>query len=840
MTTTIHRPQSTKRALVSCFAMVLCCSALVAGPGGGTVSGIAEREMARRMQRVHDAEAAIAKGDKLFAEGDYEGALNEYKTALDLLPDAPMTASLREVATARYCDAAVELARERAKNGRYDDARALLNDALARNPDHIKAKRLLIELDDPDRYEPALTPEHVKNVQDVERNLEKAYSYYNLGDYNNSLKTFQDVLRIDPYNSAARRGMERTEQKRSEYFDTARDHTRAKMLNDVNKGWEDSIPASLVVSTSGIYGNTVSQGAYYAEKMSKIIFPQVQFQGASVEEAVEFLRIKSRDYDVFERDPSKKGVNLIIKPGVAPSTAQISLDLKDVPMAEALKYITELGQMKYKIEAFAVVVVPLSESNTEMYSRTFKVPPNFLTSAGGAGGAAAAPAAPVDPFAPAGATTGATGIQARPTAIDVLKNNGIQFPEGASASFVPGTSQLIVRNTQQALDQVEALVDEMTKTGPQQIYITTKFVEVSQKNTDELGFDWLLGAFGVGSDRAFGSGGTLGNSANGQSQTDLYSQFPITTPGSGGIAVGQNPVTRGNRSGNAAVTPDSIDGLLAGITATQLSLPASGIFALTGVFTDPQFQVVVRALSQKKGVDLMSAPSVTTRSGQRATIEVIREFIYPTEFDPPQIPQTVGATTGGIGGVGSSGSFPVTPTTPTAFEMRPVGVRMEVDPVIGPDGYTIDLNLAPEVTEFEGFINYGSPINTSSINALGVAQTIELTKNVINQPIFSTRKVTTAVTVWDGQTVAIGGLIREDVQDVEDKVPFLGDIPILGRLFQSKAEDHFKRNLMIFVTAKLIDPSGELIRKPTVVVPAVESTILPPAPVILPPPTPAP
>jgi general secretion pathway protein D len=236
----------------------------------------------------------------------------------------------------------------------------------------------------------------------------------------------------------------------------------------------------------------------------------------------------------------------------------------------------------------------------------------------------------------------------------------------------------------------------------------------------------------------------------------------------------------------------------------------------------------------------MSAPSVTTRSGQRATIEVIREFIYPTEFDPPQIPQTVGATTGGIAGVGSSGSFPVTPTTPTAFEMRPVGVRMEVDPVIGPDGYTIDLNLAPEVTDFEGFINYGSPINTSSVNALGLSTTIELTPNTINQPIFSTRKVTTAVTVWDGQTVAIGGLIREDVQDVEDKVPILGDIPVLGRLFQSKAEDHFKRNLMIFVTAKLIDPSGELIRKPTVVVPATESTILPPAPVILPPPTPAP
>ena len=66
---------------------------------------------------------------------------------------------------------------------------------------------------------------------------------------------------------------------------------------------------------------------------------------------------------------------------------------------------------------------------------------------------------------------------------------------------------------------------------------------------------------------------------------------------------------------------------------------APGIFGLGGVFTDPQFQVVIRALNQKKGVDLLSAPRVTTKSGQRAVIEIVREFRYPTQFQPPQIPQ---------------------------------------------------------------------------------------------------------------------------------------------------------------------------------------------------------
>jgi general secretion pathway protein D len=117
----------------------------------------------------------------------------------------------------------------------------------------------------------------------------------------------------------------------------------------------------------------------------------------------------------------------------------------------------------------------------------------------------------------------------------------------------------------------------------------------------------------------------------------------------------------------------------------------------------------------------------------------------------------------------------------------------------------------PQVVEFEGFINYGSPIQTSSTNALGQSVTNIITPNVINQPIFSTRKVTTSVSVQDGQTVLLGGLMREDVQKVEDKIPGLGDIPLFGRLFRSNVEQHLKTNLVMFVTARLINPAGEAV-----------------------------
>ena len=112
-------------------------------------------------------------------------------------------------------------------------------------------------------------------------------------------------------------------------------------------------------------------------------------------------------------------------------------------------------------------------------------------------------------------------------------------------------------------------------------------------------------------------------------------------------------------------------------------------------------------------------------------------------------------------------------------------MTLEVEPVVGGDATTIDLNLIPQVVEFEGFINYGSPINAVGVNTLGgvisTSVPVQLTANVINQPVFSTRKVTTSVSVYDGQTVVLGGLMREDVQKTEDKVPIIGDIPLVGR-----------------------------------------------------------
>jgi general secretion pathway protein D len=115
------------------------------------------------------------------------------------------------------------------------------------------------------------------------------------------------------------------------------------------------------------------------------------------------------------------------------------------------------------------------------------------------------------------------------------------------------------------------------------------------------------------------------------------------------------------------------------------------------------------------------------------------------------------------------------------------------------------------VLDFDGFIDYGVPIVTrlQELNPAPNLPGTVVTGGTINQPVFNLRSVSTDLQVLDGQTAVLGGLIREDTQEVNDKVPLLGDLPLVGRLFQSKVSERTKKSLLIFITARLIRSNGK-------------------------------
>jgi general secretion pathway protein D len=828
-----HLYSGVRHALVVFTSVLAFASALASLHAESDLVAISEREILKRQEDSKLAEQLVTTARRDLADKNLEGAYSNYLQAIQITRSGAATEKQRTALISEFSKTGIDYANWLISNGRYQDAentaKTILSPEL--NPTYKPAMQMLANLEQPGYYNRTVTPGFASKRDEVNALLNQAEGYYATGRSDLALKRYEQVLNLDPYSIAARNGMEKVNKQRKTYYDSAYNETRSRMLWLTDRAWERPVrkltPAGRDTDGSSFGTNTAANSKdAINNKLNKIIIDRMDLADASIREVVDFLKQKSRQLDNSTDDPKKKGVNIVLKlasPAAAPAPVdgqaaeipasesgvtedtKISIALKNVPLIEAVRYLTELSGLKYKIEPFAVSIIPLTENTEELVTKEYRVPPGFIPASAGESTASG----PTPGSQPSGDSN--TRITGRRNATQYFTEQGVPFPTGAFAQYIASGSKLIVRNTQAAVDLIDTIVEGATGVAPTQVEIESKFVEISQNNLNELGFDWMLGPFSIGGG-VYGDGGTRAGAQALSSQ--YYENYPLGN-------VGTNPLTAGNRNGigtsyNSAITANSLNALLGGI-AQGTNVASPGVFGIAGVFTNPQFQMVIRALSQQKGVDLMSAPKVTTKSGIKATIKVIREFPYPTEFNPPQVPPP--QTGGGNGGnaepaagiVVTSGA--VTPSTPSAFEKRDLGVSLEVEPQVGADNYTIDLSLSPEVVEFDGFVNYGSPINgprynPSLSNPSGISSFV-ITPNVINQPIFSVRKVTTSVSIWDGQTVALGGLIREDVQKVNDKVPILGDIPLAGRLFRSNVDQKIKKNLIVFVTARLMNAEGQ-------------------------------
>jgi general secretion pathway protein D len=789
---------------------------------------IADRELIRRQEALKNADRLVEKARQAVSDKNLREAYSFYLEAVELTPASPAFAKQRAATLSAFSNVAIQYANELISGGEYQNAENVAKTVLAPhiNPNYKPAVQLLSKLEQKD-FNTTITPKFAASRDEVSTLLNQAEGFYATGRYDLAIKRYEQVLNIDPYNIAARNGMEKVNKQRTNYYDQAYNETRSRMLWLVDRAWERpvrNLKSGRNTDTSQTGASLLSASKdLISRKLNTIVIDKFDLTDVTLREAVDALRRKSIESDRSTEDVSSKGVNIVLRapPKAAQVTTEetateeapvvsedqkITISLQNMPLIEVVRYLSDLAGMKFKVDPVAVSIVPLTENTEELFTKEYRVAPSFIPTS----------TASTESSIPSAGRTSQdanSNVRLKGTrdAAAFLKEQGIAFPEGSFARYSPAGSKLTVRNTQGNLDTIDMLVESEMGIAPTQVEIESKFVEITQNNINELGFDWLLGPFSIGGG-VYGDGGT--RTFNQGLNEEFYNNYPFSNQ------AGANPMTSGLRSGigtsvNSAVTASSIDALIAGVPqGTNVASPA--VLGLAGIFTNPQFQVVIRALSQQKGVDLMTAPKVTTKSGVGATVAVTREFPYPDSFTEPQVPPPSTSTssnnagpTGGI--VVTAGA--VTPATPSNFATEILGIILEVTPQIGADNYTIDMELKPKVTEFDGFVNYGSPIigptnvGVSPQNPSGIGL-FTLTENVINQPIFSVRSVDTSVSIWDGQTVALGGLIREDVQKVNDKVPILGDIPLAGRLFRSNVDQKIKKNLIIFVTARLLNAEG--------------------------------
>ena len=748
-----------------------------------------QKEINRRSGNVTQAQELLKQGDVAYQAGEFKKAVESYKQAFDLIPEAGLTHKLRFEAGDRYAQAAVEYGEVLARTGQYELAKKHLNDALSKDiaPGNAGAMKMLARLDDPIRYSPTLNPEHVLNIEKVAHWLRKGESYFLQAQFDEALIAYEEVIKIDPTNKAARRGMERVVQNVRDYSITARDEARKKALSQIDELWELKVRPETDIPGIATSGSPVLDERVQdvrGSKLKQIMIPIVELDDITFTEAINTVRVWSRELDTTELDPAKRGVNLVMRLGDDASgfkqkieNARVNLNLKNVPLSVVLNYITQQTGTYWRQEQFSVVIRPRGSYTAELESRTFRVPVGFMDED------KAEKSDDVFGDSPA--------LQAKVGIVEALKRLGITFPDGASAFYNRSNNTLRVTNAPLELDAIETYIRAQSMSESVMVVIKTTIIEVSETTLNELGYDWLLDPTHV-KNNVFLTGGTQGSG-------DVVNA--ATSP-VGGNAVTGDGITSGNRSGGTMFQDNSIDSRISGLLAPAVSR-ASAPLTVTSQINDATFQTIMRALSQKTGEAKLNQSTTVSLAGQRVELSAVTEITYPSEYEPGELPQNA------LGAVAANPQ-PGTPPQPTAFENRALGYQILVEPTVSDDKNYIDLQLNPSIVTFDGFINYGSPLYTSAIDPItGIPFSLITQANTILMPVFRTVRLNTGVTVQDGATVVVGGLIQQKIETVVDKVPVLGDLPLVGRLFQSQGLKNTKTAVIMFVKVELVDPTGQ-------------------------------
>lgn len=340
-----------------------------------------------------------------------------------------------------------------------------------------------------------------------------------------------------------------------------------------------------------------------------------------------------------------------------------------------------------------------------------------------------------------------TGIEAGDESnVDVsgfFKN--IEFSPKTSAYYLPKLNHLFVLQTLDNILAIESVLadyqDSRRELMGHQVEIEAKFIEVSQKTLNELGFRWNFVAKGISGDAS------------------IFDNLVLPAP--------QDILNDSLRTTASALN--------SGVNPSAVKISKIG-----GSF---QWDLFISALEQAGDSDVLSAPRVVTRDGTTAIIQVGEEQMIPKSFD-----------------INNQDTSCYVEHADWDLEM--IGVRLEVTPELR-EGGLIDLEIIPKIKEIIGYDTYSAvPAHTPSAPAMNIP---ELSASL---PYFRIREMETKVTVADGSTVGMGGLIYDKLETFRDKVPVLGSIPLIGRLFRSEGEKSVKRNLMIFVTATQVDIDG--------------------------------
>lgn len=347
--------------------------------------------------------------------------------------------------------------------------------------------------------------------------------------------------------------------------------------------------------------------------------------------------------------------------------------------------------------------------------------------------------------------------------IEEYLSNALPPQDGRMLNFNEVTGILTVTDTPSNQRLIYNLIKQFD-VGPKQIVIEAKFVEIEFTDLDELGIEWY-----------FSKSDLFGDSTTWSSGSPTAGSFINERTADAGTGFWLNPDYQGVQWDLTDTDTFPQEAFGWGLIATH---EESGDF----------ITAYLKALAQEGRANLLSSPKVTTLSGQMANIQVTRTipYISDVEFE----------NTG-------TADHPIWEFEYT-IEERITGITLEVTPYVTSGGDVISLDIHPEVSN----LVERRPIYVEdTTNPFSIGSSVP---ENLGWPVVDTRTTQTSVMIESGDTVAMGGFVHDDESLMKKKVPFLGDIPLLGNLFRYEHKTRTKKNLVIFLTATLITSDGDV------------------------------
>ena len=751
------------------------------------------------------AEALVREGNKLFLEDKYQEAVARYIEAKQLFERFDSADFAKRVKACdeqiRKCyailaDEAYKAADKSAAEKDFDAALAAVREAAKLYPEgESRAKAKIAELETRKKAAAmreqtgteALVPARDTQAYRIDILLRQGQELARAGRYSEAAQKFNSVLMIDPYHATALHNLKAANIRDRKVAEDRYRGEHRKIITETE--WRWAVPGVVEASDAKdaedgpIEKETNDNVSELEKKIKSIILPEFKVEKCTIPAVVRALQEASRIYDPEKGTDARhgRGVNIFLRrpnalqaaqqptseegadagmpggdmmpaPAPAPGPAPAAM-----PVAEAAESDDEdvdegeAGATGNEKTVTMDVRKRSLESALRELCRTAKLRMRIDSHA-----VVLAPEnVALDDMETAlypveKAIFGSIDVNDKKALRTFFEEHNVPFPQGAKVAYVSLLSRLVVTNTAENLSAVQELLQELHEDREPLVEITAKFMEVQQSNLKELGFQYSLSYNATNS--PYGS------------DPGQYSSKRLSFSDAG---TGLLRASEGSSNGSLVMISGNSGG-------------AEGL----------NYTVNVNALNQLSSADALASPRIITLPGVSASIKMVRKVPFVDEYDEGEREES-------DGGENSSGyrSYTYKGPMPSFQDPTELGITMEVLPEINKEAGKITLELKPLVRTQVGWTTW------SYVQPDGTAE-------AMRKPILAERLIQTKVTVNDGKTIVVGGVVDDTANTLDDKIPILGDLPLVGRFFQSRYTNADKRHLLIFITCRLINPDG--------------------------------